>query len=66
MGLSPFRSSAKVAVAGFLAPLEMVGRFMEDAQATPGAVRWGDVAYFEDVVERGQKIRRSLFELKRA
>jgi cyclohexadieny/prephenate dehydrogenase len=46
--------------------LEMLGRFMEDAQAMSRAVRWGDAAYIEDKVERGRKIRRSLIELKQA
>ena len=44
--------------------LEMLARFMEDAQAMSRAVRWGDAAYIEDMVERGRKIRRSLIELK--
>lgn len=46
--------------------LEMLARFMEDAQAMSRAVRWGDAAYIEDMVERGRKIRRSLIELKQA
>ena len=46
--------------------LEMLQRFMEDAQAMARAVRWGDAAYIEDKVERGRKIRRSLIELKQA
>jgi cyclohexadieny/prephenate dehydrogenase len=46
--------------------LEMLARFMEDAQAMARAVRWGDAAYIEDKVERGRKIRRSLIELKQA
>lgn len=46
--------------------LEMLQRFMEDAQAMARAVRWGDAAYIEDRVERGRKIRRSLIELKQA
>ncbi len=46
--------------------LEMLARFMEDAQAMARAVRWGDAAYIEDRVERGRKIRRSLIELKQA
>jgi cyclohexadieny/prephenate dehydrogenase len=46
--------------------LEMLGRFMEDAQAMSRAVRWGDGAYIEDKVERGRKIRRGLIELKQA
>ncbi len=46
--------------------LEMLARFMEDAQAMARAVRWGDAAYIEDKVERGRKIRRGLIELKQA
>ncbi|HEY1933872.1 MAG TPA: prephenate/arogenate dehydrogenase family protein [Acetobacteraceae bacterium] len=46
--------------------LEMLARFMEDAQAMSRAVRWGDAAYIEDKVERGRKIRRSLIEKKQA
>jgi cyclohexadieny/prephenate dehydrogenase len=46
--------------------LEMLARFMEDAQAMSRAVRWGDSAYIEDKVERGRKIRRSLIEVKQA
>lgn len=46
--------------------LEMLQRFMEDAQAMARAVRWGDEAYIEDKVERGRKIRRSLIERKQA
>jgi cyclohexadieny/prephenate dehydrogenase len=46
--------------------LEMLQRFMEDAQAMARAVRWGDGAYIEDKVQRGRKIRRSLIELKQA
>jgi cyclohexadieny/prephenate dehydrogenase len=46
--------------------LEMLARFMEDAQAMSRAVRWGDASYIEDMVERGRKIRRSLIELKQA
>jgi cyclohexadieny/prephenate dehydrogenase len=46
--------------------LEMLARFMEDAQAMARAVRWGDAAYIEDKVERGRKIRRSLIEQKQA
>jgi cyclohexadieny/prephenate dehydrogenase len=46
--------------------LEMLARFMEDAQAMSRAVRWGDAAYIEDMVERGRKLRRSLIELKQA
>ena len=46
--------------------LEMLQRFMEDAQAMARAVRWGDAAYIEDMVERGRKIRRSLIEQKQA
>jgi len=46
--------------------LEMLARFMEDAQAMARAVRWGDAAYIEDKVERGRKIRRGLIEIKQA
>ncbi|MBS0642055.1 MAG: prephenate dehydrogenase/arogenate dehydrogenase family protein, partial [Proteobacteria bacterium] len=46
--------------------LEMLQRFMEDAQAMARAVRWGDAAYIEDKVERGRIIRRSLIERKQA
>jgi cyclohexadieny/prephenate dehydrogenase len=46
--------------------LEMLARFMEDAQAMARAVRWGDPAYIEDSIKRGRKIRRSLIELKQA
>lgn len=44
--------------------LEMLQRFMEDAQAMARAIRWGDSAYIEDRVARGRKIRRSLIERK--
>ncbi len=46
--------------------LEMLARFMEDAQAMARAVRWGDGGYIEDKIWRGRKIRRSLIELKQA
>jgi cyclohexadieny/prephenate dehydrogenase len=46
--------------------LEMLARFIEDAQAMSRAVRWGDGTYIEESVERGRKIRRSLIELKQA
>ena len=46
--------------------LEMLQRFMEDAQAMARAVRWGDAAYIEDKVERGRKIRRSLIAQQQA
>ena len=48
------------------AVLEMLQRFMEDAQAMARAIRWGDSAYIEDKVERGRKIRRSLIQQKQA
>lgn len=48
------------------AVLEMLQRFMEDAQAMARAIRWGDAGYIEDKVERGRKIRRSLTEAKQA
>src|SRR6202041_2791053 len=46
--------------------LEMLARFMEDAQAMARAVRWGDPTYIEDRIQRGRVIRRSLIELKQA
>jgi cyclohexadieny/prephenate dehydrogenase len=46
--------------------LELLARFMEDAQAMARAVRWGDEAYIEDKINRGRKIRKSLIELKQA
>jgi len=46
--------------------LEMLARFMEDAQAMARAVRWGDPSFIEDSIERGRVIRRSLIELKQA
>jgi cyclohexadieny/prephenate dehydrogenase len=46
--------------------LEMLARFMEDAQAMSRAVRWGDGSYIEDKVKRSRKIRQSLIELKQA
>ncbi len=46
--------------------LEMLARFIEDAQAMARAVRWGDGAYIEDKIERGRGIRRGLIELKQA
>ena len=46
--------------------LEMLARFMEDAQAMARAVRWGDPTYIEESIKRGRKIRRSLIELKQA
>ena len=35
--------------------LEMLARFMEDAQAMARAVRWGDAEYIEDKIQRGRK-----------
>ncbi|MGH7118481.1 MAG: prephenate/arogenate dehydrogenase family protein [Acetobacteraceae bacterium] len=46
--------------------LEMLARFLEDAQAMARAVRWGDGSYIEDKVNRGRRIRRNLIELKQA
>jgi len=46
--------------------LEMLARFMEDAQAMARAVRWGDPGYIEESIKRGRKIRRSLIEMKQA
>ena len=46
--------------------LEMLARFMEDAQAMGRAVRWGDPSYIEERVKLGRRIRHSLIELKQA
>jgi len=46
--------------------LEMLARFMEDAQAMSRAVRWGDEDYIVQRIEAGRKIRRSLIEMKQA
>ena len=46
--------------------LEMLARFMEDAQAMARAVRWGDPSFIESSIERGRVIRRNLIELKQA
>ncbi len=46
--------------------LEMLARFMEDAQAMARAVRWGDTGYIEDRINRGRKIRQSLIDIKQA
>ena len=46
--------------------LEMLQRFMEDAQAMARAVRWGDAAYIERRINRGRDIRRSLIEINQA
>ncbi len=46
--------------------LEMLARFMEDAQAMSRAVRWGDGAYIEDKVNRSRLIRQGLIERKQA
>jgi len=46
--------------------LEMLARFMEDAQAMSRAVCWDDAAHTDDTVERGGKIHRSLIELEEA
>ncbi|MGE4522067.1 MAG: prephenate dehydrogenase/arogenate dehydrogenase family protein [Acetobacter sp.] len=46
--------------------LEMLGRFMEDAQAMARAIRWGDEAYIVDRIERGRAIRKSLIENRQA
>lgn len=46
--------------------LEMLARFIEDAQAMARAVRWGDVAHIEDRIRRGRRIRQSLIELRQA
>jgi len=44
--------------------LEVLARFVEDAQAISRAVRRGDATYIEDHVERGREIRRGLIEVK--
>ena len=46
--------------------LEMLQRFMEDAQAMARAVRWGDADYIERKILRGREIRRSLIEINQA
>jgi cyclohexadieny/prephenate dehydrogenase len=46
--------------------LEMLARFMEDAQAMARAVRWGDAEYIENSVKRGRAIRHRLIEAKQA
>ncbi len=46
--------------------LEMLARFMEDAQAMARAIRWGDDSFIVDRIERGRAIRRSLIELNQA
>jgi len=46
--------------------LEMLARFMEDAQAMARAVRWGDAEYIESIIKRGRAIRRRLIEVKQA
>lgn len=46
--------------------LEMLARFMEDAQAMARAIRWGDEDYIVDRIERGRKIRKSLIENRQA
>ena len=46
--------------------LEMLARFMEDAQAMARAVRWGDSSYIEDRIMRGRKVRQGLIERKQA
>ena len=46
--------------------LEMLSRFLEDAQAMARAIRWGDEDYIVDRIERGRSIRRSLIETRQA
>lgn len=46
--------------------LEMLARFMEDAQAMARAVRYGDGTYIEERIERGRAIRRGLIEANQA
>ncbi|SHI72589.1 cyclohexadieny/prephenate dehydrogenase [Roseomonas rosea] len=48
------------------AVLEMLARLTEDAQAFGRAIRWGEAGFIEDRIRRGQKIRRSLIEMKQA
>jgi cyclohexadieny/prephenate dehydrogenase len=48
------------------AVLEMLQRFIGDAQVMARPVCCGDTAYIEDKVERGRAIRRSLIERKQA
>lgn len=48
------------------AVLEMLARFLEDAQAMARAIRWGDSDYIVDRIERGRAIRRSLIENRQA
>ncbi|MDG6093999.1 prephenate dehydrogenase/arogenate dehydrogenase family protein [Acetobacter sp. AN02] len=44
------------------AVLEMLARFMEDAQAMARAIRWSDSDYIVNRIERSRAIRRSLIE----
>jgi len=46
--------------------LEMLARFMEDAQIMAGAVRRGDGAYIEASILNGRRIRQGLIELQQA
>jgi cyclohexadieny/prephenate dehydrogenase len=46
--------------------LEMLARFMEDAQAMARAIRWGDEDFIVDRIERGRAIRRTLIENRQA
>lgn len=46
--------------------LEMLARFMEDAQAMARAIRWGDENFIIDRIERGRRIRKSLIDNKQA
>ena len=46
--------------------LEMLARFMEDAQAMARAIRWGDEDYIVDRIQRGRAIRKSLIENRQA
>ncbi|NHN89275.1 prephenate dehydrogenase/arogenate dehydrogenase family protein [Acetobacter conturbans] len=46
--------------------LEMLARFLEDAQTMARAIRWGDSDYIVDCIERGRRIRRSLLENRQA
>ncbi|QNT77665.1 prephenate dehydrogenase/arogenate dehydrogenase family protein [Entomobacter blattae] len=46
--------------------LEMLARFMEDAQAMARAIRWEDSEFIMDRIERGRRIRHSLIDNKQA
>ncbi len=46
--------------------LEMLARFMEDAQAMAKAIRWQDENYIVKTIKKGRKIRKSLINNKQA